>query len=1117
MRNPVPLKFENFQGVNVVDNNVVLPVTQVPYAYNTDFGRQVGAAGKRFGLESIIADTEDLVGDADCAANITLSPTTTIGQTWTTGEGVTNLSRILLKCSSTPSGITASVYTDATKTTLLGTTTNVSAYDSAYWKITFTPSFSISESTSYYVELTSSSGSFTISLVSCDDAYIGTLYAKGILQTSSLGLYMKTYCDLGAGGIVGRHCFQSTSGDIPMIAHGTNVYKLSGANTSKITDTEDEFNAGTLTDICVFPDIDAPTTAPTLTGDDDSGAITGEYYAKVTFVDASGVESECSPASAKYTATNAKLKWSNIPLGGTDVMQRKLYRTKAGGLTYYLVDTIDNNTDTVYDSVDDTVYDDTVSDDELTAEYVFKRVVLGVGNTKGTAAITQDDNVYSSTIYTGTTLGETFLVPAGVKKIYSISPYMAHWSDKSDSVTLTLYTSLAKTSTVGSATITGVHYEGNIDFVLNATVTPGAEYYYEITCVTNDFIRVQYGSSSTCYKNGKMYYNGVVKTGDIAFIIYAAAYALTGNGVSEVIDLTTTPTVAALSFTETLNDQTIAWFARCSTDNSVWGNWNAVIASGDGIPLGRYVQIKYVMGSVDGTVTPSLTDYTITYNTGYGTATSIKSDMSGDSTHFVDWDDRVWFTDGGTPQVWDGTEIMDVGFAPATAPMIGASGTGALTGEYKVKVTYVKDGVEGNPCVLCNTVTASADSQFDWTEIPTKTGYDRNLYRTSPDTDSYYCVATLIDETMTTYTDKVADALLGSTSYPAFDTDNNAPPSSSIIHSHKNYMFYVEAAAPSRVYVSEVNNPGHIPSAGYFQFPGAVLALKTYKNYLIASGENFLWYTAGDIFDVDPSIGDWSWKVVSSSTGCVAHESMIECLALEDNEMVIFPLTTGLKYLNANLLGTDLNSVPLSRNVQTYFDEAITRGTMAAILFDYAYYIAFNWSDPTSTAENHNNAVFKLDLRNMEWSGLWGMDISGFFVAENNLYMASSTCGRVYKYSGSDDDGKAIDMILDSRYAGDAYLRRKFPRIIVRLKRGSGTEDTTVLARCDDQEHTIELGECTEWKGSGGSERSVQDELVSPEFKTYLKKGNNFGFRFEDDSINDVVLYGITAITKRID
>lgn len=326
----------------------------------------------------------------------------------------------------------------------------------------------------------------------------------------------------------------------------------------------------------------------------------------------------------------------------------------------------------------------------------------------------------------------------------------------------------------------------------------------------------------------------------------------------------------------------------------------------------------------------------------------------------------------------------------------------------------------------------------------------------------------------------------------------------------------MEAAVPSRVYVSTVSNPHEIPSASYFQFPSAVLSLKTYGDYLIASGTDFTWYSSGEIWDVDPAVGDWSWKVVSSTIGCISHEGMIECLDGADNEIIIFPLESGIKYLNANLMGTDLHSVPLSRNVQPYFDQAIMREKMSAIFYGQAYFIAFNWSNPATTADNHNNAVFKLDLRNREWSGLWGLDITGFFVANGDLYMTSSTCGRVYKYAGSDDDGEAIDMIVDSSYVGDAYNKRRFTKAVARIKKGCDTTASTLLVRCDNTERTITLGANTAWAGAGGSTRTVQDEIVSPPRTISGGRAHNVGWRFEDNTVNDMVLYGITIIAEPI-
>ena len=99
--------------------------------------------------------------------------------------------------------------------------------------------------------------------------------------------------------------------------------------------------------------------------------------------------------------------------------------------------------------------------------------------------------------------------------------------------------------------------------------------------------------------------------------------------------------------------------------------------------------------------------------------------------------------------------------APATDPAVAASGSGAITGTYKVKVTFVDaDGAESD----CNTteveVTAASNLQFDWSVIPTRTGCTRKLYRTKADGDKYYYVAAIADATTTTYTDTTADASL---------------------------------------------------------------------------------------------------------------------------------------------------------------------------------------------------------------------------------------------------------------------------------------------------------------------------------------------------------------------
>lgn len=94
----------------------------------------------------------------------------------------------------------------------------------------------------------------------------------------------------------------------------------------------------------------APTVAlasPAVAGNVDNGA----HRYRVTFVTADG-ETEGGTISDAVTVAdktvNGKVELTSIPLGGSAVTSRKLYRTTAGGSSYLLLATIANNTATTY-------------------------------------------------------------------------------------------------------------------------------------------------------------------------------------------------------------------------------------------------------------------------------------------------------------------------------------------------------------------------------------------------------------------------------------------------------------------------------------------------------------------------------------------------------------------------------------------------------------------------------------------------------------------------------------------------------------------------------------------------------------------------------------------------
>jgi hypothetical protein len=116
-------------------------------------------------------------------------------------------------------------------------------------------------------------------------------------------------------------------------------YYLANGTTFIRTDGTNVYNVG----------ITSPDSAPTVaTG--AAGNLTGDYYYRYTFIDNNGFESNASVASALVQPSSEKVELSVIDAGASadDVAQRKIYRTKAGGTTYYLLTTIADNTTTTY-------------------------------------------------------------------------------------------------------------------------------------------------------------------------------------------------------------------------------------------------------------------------------------------------------------------------------------------------------------------------------------------------------------------------------------------------------------------------------------------------------------------------------------------------------------------------------------------------------------------------------------------------------------------------------------------------------------------------------------------------------------------------------------------------
>lgn len=107
----------------------------------------------------------------------------------------------------------------------------------------------------------------------------------------------------------------------------------------------------------------APSAVTVALGSGAGNVDNGAHRYLCTFVTANG-ETQAGDLSAAVTVVdktvNGKISLTNIPLGGSLVTARKIYRTAAGGLTYLLLATIADNTTTTYT--------DNIADSSLGAE-----------------------------------------------------------------------------------------------------------------------------------------------------------------------------------------------------------------------------------------------------------------------------------------------------------------------------------------------------------------------------------------------------------------------------------------------------------------------------------------------------------------------------------------------------------------------------------------------------------------------------------------------------------------------------------------------------------------------------------------------------------------------------
>lgn len=163
----------------------------------------------------------------------------------------------------------------------------------------------------------------------------------------------------------------------------------------------------------------------------------------------------------------------------------------------------------------------------------------------------------------------------------------------------------------------------------------------------------------------------------------------------------------------------------------------------------------------------------------------------------------------------NGSVLYNWGIAPpTTAPTAQAGTSGNLVGTYQWKVTFVRQ--EGNYFVESNSSPASTpltlNNQRANLTIPTSSDPQvnrRRIYRTGGTRSDWKLVGEILDNTTTTFTDNTPDNYL--TLQPSLYDYKDRPPVASIIAVHRERLFLVERARPTRLWFSSYGEPEYFP------------------------------------------------------------------------------------------------------------------------------------------------------------------------------------------------------------------------------------------------------------------------------------------------------------------
>ena len=418
--------------------------------------------------------------------------------------------------------------------------------------------------------------------------------------------------------------------------------------------------------------------------------------------------------------------------------------------------------------------------------------------------------------------------------------------------------------------------------------------------------------------------------------------------------------------------------------------------------------------------------------TSFNTVASAQSIYSaGEQVYAAEYENYMFFGNGsGIPYKYADGEFTRHGiYSPTTTPSVATAATGsALTGDFRYKVTYVNSGaVESDAGSATSTFTAASEN-IALTSIPVGPASfgvaSRRIYRTKAGGSTYYRVATISDNTTTTYEDATLDASLV-TEEP---DDQGVPPNYSVVVYHLGRLFVIDPAT-NLVKYSEVGNPYVFKTLSFRRIGDTTgdipRMLAVYNGSLVVGCEKSTWI----IYTPDATDTNWTDIRVVTPYGCKAplsvmlYNNKLLFAACENGDFVGFAALSGasidpsVSLLTRSQLGSDLKSNVIEPEMKQVPDGY--QSQIAAMSYKNRGYI----TGPYGIGQATNNRMWYFDYsyenlgrkNKFAWAPWSGLSASQYTIYNNTLYYATDEeTGFVYEMNTvqANDDGAAIDSYI---------------------------------------------------------------------------------------------------------